>query len=93
MDKERALNFAENILGEMKSKSYTELVELIDMCESKIHKLDSSDYYQTQIQVYWDDSKEKKDIRVSCNIDGCGISAFAPLSTDFIITPRGTFIE
>jgi len=93
MDKEGALNFAELQLKDMSSKSYSEISELIDTSVSKMHELDNENYYQTQVQVFWDDPKEKKNIRVSCSIDGCGISAYRPLTTDFIITPEGTFLE
>ena len=93
MDKQRALKFAEQQLRDMSSRSYSELSALIDTSESKMLELDNDNYFQTQIQIFWDDPKEKKDIRVSCSIDGCGISAYAPLSADFIITPEETFIE
>ena len=93
MDKQRSLNFAEQQLDDYRSKSYTELSTLIDLNESKMHELGNEDYYQTQIQVFWDDPKEKKDIRVSCAIEGSGISAYNPISTDFIISPDGSFIE
>ncbi len=47
-------------------------------------KGESGAEYQVEIQAWWDDKKDE-DIRVSFNIDDGRLSAYMPLSDDFIV--------
>ena len=47
--------------------------------------------YQLEVQVFWDDRAEQN-LRVMGSIDDGRLSAFHPLSEDFIIAPDGSFV-
>jgi hypothetical protein len=47
--------------------------------------------YQIETQVFWD-GKPERDIRVMVSVDDGGISAFKPLTDDFIVAPDGSFV-
>jgi hypothetical protein len=44
-----------------------------------------------EIQCFWD-SHPQGDIRVVADIDDGGISAYFPMSDDFIVAPDGHFV-
>ena len=47
--------------------------------------------YQIEIQAFWDD-KLRENVRVIGAIDDGGISAFIPMSLEFIMAPDGRFV-
>ena len=47
--------------------------------------------YQIEVQAVWD-SKKGGDIRVIAAVDGGEVSAFRPLTDDFIMAPDGSFV-
>ena len=53
---------------------------------------DSGVVYQVESQVLWED-KPQEDIRVVVSIDDGGVSAFMPMTDDFILAPDGTFVD
>jgi len=89
MNKAEAFGVVAIELAKFKAKSYDELKSIIDFSDSKEHELENGKYYQTQTQVFWDNPKEKKNIRVYCAIDDGGWRAFFPIVTAFIISPNG----
>jgi hypothetical protein len=97
---------AEEIAG-LRALSYEELrsriprrrrrflfVELVgeDQATTREVVADSGTRYQLETQVFWD-GKPERDIRVMVSIDDGGLSAFLPISDDFIIAPDGSFVE
>ena len=72
MDKIETLKVAAIELDKFKVKSYEELKDIIDFSESKEHELENGKYYQTQVQIFWNDSREKTDVRVHCAVDDGG---------------------
>jgi hypothetical protein len=49
------------------------------------------EFYQIEIQAFWDDGKTKN-LRVMVAIDDGGGRAFKPICDSFIITPEGKFL-
>lgn len=47
--------------------------------------------YQLESEVLWD-GNAGGDIRVLVAVDGGGVSAFKPLTGDFILAPDGSFV-
>lgn len=53
----------------------------------------SGSAYQIEVDIFWDNPRAKSgNIRVIGSVDNGGLSAFKPLSEDFIMTPDGQFI-
>jgi hypothetical protein len=47
--------------------------------------------YQIEVEAFWDD-EEGGNLRVCVAIDGGEVSAYRPISSDFIIAPDGSFV-
>lgn len=93
MDKAEALEIIEKELVTFRLKSYLELREMIG--EEPITKEITSNTgtkYQIEIMAHWDD-KPDEDIRVNGCVDDMGWRAFSPLSSDFIMSHEGKFID
>ena len=52
---------------------------------------ESGTTYQLESQVIWD-GKTGGDIRVLVAVDDGGLSAYSPLTDDFILAPDGSFV-
>jgi hypothetical protein len=91
MNKEEAKIIIHEELNRYRSKSYDELKEIIDKPIAYEITNPNGVKYQIEIEVFWDD-KKNGNIRVLGNIDDGGLSAFRPLSDDFIKSPSGEFI-
>ncbi len=93
MDKAEALEIIEKELATFRPKSYLELKEMIG-AEPITKEITSNTgtKYQIEIMAHWDD-KPDEDIRVHGCIDDMGWRAFFPLSSDFIMSPEGKFID
>jgi hypothetical protein len=70
---------------------YAELCKLVS--KTSITKSQGPDgkQYQIERQAFWD-TKEGGNIRVMVSADDGGLSAFNPITADFIISPDGSFI-
>jgi len=93
MDKAEAMEVIEKELSTFRSKSYLELKEMIDaepITKEIISETDTK--YQIEIMAHWD-NKPDGDIRLHGCIDGMGWRVFFPLSSDFIMSPEGEFID
>jgi len=44
--------------------------------------------YQVEIEVLWDDLRQRRDLLVMASVDDGGWSAFAPLHGSFIVSPE-----
>jgi hypothetical protein len=73
-------------LEDWRSRSYTDLVAMLDQSTNKEVVGDSGVTYQIEIQVFWD-AKPQGNLRVLGAIDNRGWSAFSPLCDDFILAP------
>ncbi len=91
MDREKAMAVLAEQLERYRTKSYTELKDLLGQVDAYEVATADGFAYQIEIQVFWD-SKPDGDIRVIGAIDDGGWRAFSPLSDDFIITPDGAFL-
>lgn len=92
MDKEKAMAVLAKALEQYRAKTYDELKGLVDQSSTFQPATEDGSFYQIQIQVFWD-SKTDRDIRVIGLIDDGGWRAFLPLRDDFIMTPKGTFLD
>jgi hypothetical protein len=70
----------EELVSRMKQPPFTEFVDGPD-----------GERYQIEVQVFWD-SKKGGDVRVIAAVDGGGVSAWKPMSGDFILSPQGLFV-
>jgi hypothetical protein len=91
MNKQEALQILRSHLERYRHQSYGELVGLIDKPQTGKLNGPSGTKYQTEVQVFWDD-KPGEAIRVLGAIDDGGLSAFIPLTDDFILDRNGNFI-
>jgi hypothetical protein len=92
MDKTEAMQIIESELELFRTKSYSELVSLVDSEPTVGQKVGpSGKEYQFEIMVYWDD-KLDGDVRVSGNVDDGAWRAYFPLGTSFIKGPDNTFV-
>ena len=93
MDKVEAIEVLEKELAFFRPKSYFELKNMVGADPiTKETTSDTDTKYQIEIMVHWDD-KPNGNIRVHGCIDDGGWRAFFPLSSDFIISTEGEFID
>lgn len=93
MDKAEAKLILEQELSRYRERSYEELLSLIDRSETFWRSSPSGTNYQIQMQVFFDDIKAKRDLRIAGAIDDGGWRAFSPLCADFIMAPDGSFVD
>ncbi len=92
MDNQEARTIIVQELEAYRAKAYSDLVGMIDAEEIDYEKTAPSGVeYQIQIMALWD-GKKGGDVRVMGNIDDGGLSAYSPLSEDFIKAPDGRFV-
>lgn len=92
MDGDEARSIAEAELAELRQVTYSELVERLLGKQETFERLGGSGTrYQVEIQAFWDDEK-RGHLRVCAGVDDGGWRAFAPLGSDFIRAPDGSFI-
>ena len=91
MDKGEALAILERQLERYRGLRYGELLRLLDESQHLEVTGRSGTWYQVEIYAFWDD-RTCVHLRVVGTIDDGGWRAFAPLSSDFIVAPDGSFI-
>lgn len=91
MDKIEANEVIDSEIEDLRKKPYDDLVKIMNNYSTKEVESKSGKVYQVQLQVFWDD-KEDENLRVSVAIDDDGWAAFFPLTSNFIISPKGEFI-
>ncbi len=92
MNREIALEIANNVLQDLCKLSYQECREMMERGPKTIEVAGSDDKrYQVATEAFWDDEKNGP-IRVMVLVDDGGLAAFKPLPRDFIIAPDGSFI-
>jgi hypothetical protein len=94
MDKNEAINLANQKLAELRQKSFEELKNYLSPKGAQTLEIVgmSGKTYQLELQSFWDGA-EGGNLRVMVSVDdGSFLRTLKPLSTDFIISPEGTFI-
>ncbi len=91
MDKAEAGEILARITSELRKQSYEELRGFLRDPHMREASGAGGATYQVEVQVFWDDRQETN-LRVMVSIDDGGLSAFKPLSDDFIIAPDGSFV-
>ena len=91
MDKGEAMAILERQLERYRGLRYGELLRLMDESQYLEVTGRGGTHYQIKIYAYWDDERLAH-LRVVGTIDDGGWRAFAPLSSDFIVAPDGSFV-
>lgn len=92
MDETEARSILEQELQAYKTRSYSELVELIGRTGTDRRRAPSGTVYQVEVQVFWDDGPGGA-LRVLGAIDdGSARYTRSPLCDDFIMAPDGSFV-
>lgn len=91
MNREIASALIQRELEALRNSSYGELTSLVDKVSTRREKGQDGKEYQIERQAVWDEANGGN-IRVIVCVDDGGLSAFRPLSGDFIISPSGIFI-
>jgi hypothetical protein len=91
MDKAEARQILRELRG-FRSRSFPELVKLLDQEVTNEVRAESGVTYQLEIQVFWDD-QPGGNLRVPGSIDDGGWRAFIPLTESFILAPDGSFVD
>jgi hypothetical protein len=78
-------------LAELRHQTYQDLVGLIGHPETRQVRGEDQKAYQLEMQVFWD-SKKGGAVRVMVSADDGGLRAFMPLTSDFIMSPDGSFV-
>jgi hypothetical protein len=93
MDRAEALAVADGIAEELRRVPYEALVaRLLDAVETRDVAGASGTEYQIEVQGFWDRARRPGNLRVMVSVDDGGLRAFAPLTTDFIMAPDGSFV-
>jgi hypothetical protein len=94
MDTAEAQSILRRELAKYRTKSYAELLGLIENDDGLEVTAASGAWYQLKFEAAWDDPDRPNDVlRVFGSIDDGGIRAYSPLSDDFLIAPNGQFIR
>jgi len=92
MDKTEAKRILRDELELFRTKSYAELIQMIDTEPITGERIGpSGKNYQIEVEAFWD-HKPYGNIRVVGCVDDGGWRAFVPLSDDFIKSPSGKFV-
>ena len=95
MDKREAQEIHNHQIEIYRSKDYDQLADLIDSENIYTVMGKSGVEYQIEVQAFWDSPRlPHGNIRVIMSIDdGKFFSSLAPMTTDFIRAPDGSFID
>lgn len=91
MDKSEAQAVLAKALGDYRKRAYGELLVLLRTPEVFEVTAESGAAYQLEVDATWDGEADGN-LRVMGSIDDGGLSAFVPLTDDFIIAPDGSFV-
>ena len=91
MNREIASDLIQRELETLRKSSYGELTSLVNQVSTSRETGPDGKEYQIERQAVWDDAKGGN-IRVIVAVDDGGLSAFRPLSGDFIVSSTGLFI-
>jgi len=91
MNREIARALVDEELGRLRKLSYSEHLKFLDKVSTTKSQGPDGEHYQIERQAFWD-SEKGGNIRVMVSADDGGLSAFKPLTGDFIIAPDGSFV-
>lgn len=93
MNKKQLKKKAEEVLDNYREKSYADLEKMIGETETSAGGTKGKDYYQAEVNAFYDNPEEKSDIRVAVAVDNGKLFSFVrPVCRDFIITKEGKLI-
>lgn len=91
MNKREAKAILADAMGKYRARNYADLLYLLATQDVTEVMTGKGIRYQLEIQAVWDD-QANGNLRIIGAIDDGGLSAFLPLTEDFIIAPDGRFI-
>jgi hypothetical protein len=91
MDKTEAKKILTEQLEQYRTRSYSELTQLINQPETLTVVGVSGTKYGLEFEALWD-HKPGNDLRVIGTIDDGGLRALSPLTDDFIMRNDGSFV-
>lgn len=89
MDQAEARSILAFNLLRYRQRSFAELLRLIEEPEVLLVVGADGAQYQLEVQAVWDDRAQSR-LRVMASIDDGGLSAFRPVSDDFLIAADGS---
>jgi len=92
MNREEAVQIAEEWLAKFRNEPYAVLVARIDAAPLTDEVTLGNKRYQLELVCAWD-SQAEGDVRVMANIDDGGFRAFFPLCRDFIKRSDESFVD
>ena len=90
-NKEEARGIASAEIERLRTLSRDKLLEYIDNPHTWEVVDESGTTFQLEALAFWEDRK-RENFRVVVSIDDGGLSAFVPMSQDFIVAPDGSFV-
>lgn len=91
MDKQEAKAILSEHVEPLRSQGYEQLKELMGDSQHLEVTGPSGNWYQLEIQAWWDD-KHERNLRVVVSIDDGGLRAIFPITESFIVAPDGSFV-
>ena len=95
MDEAEAGSILANVVQELRSQSFAELVRrYLDNDQTTEVRGESGAGYQVEVQAFWEDPRQRAgNLRVMVSIDDGSLwHSIAPKSSSFIIAPDGTHV-
>ena len=93
MDRDEARAVLAPRLDQFRQRSYGDLLALMGDIAILEAVGDSGTEYQIEIEVFWDDPREKANLRILGSIDDGRLpGAFLPVCDSFIVAPDGRFV-
>jgi hypothetical protein len=91
MNRDEARQLANEVASRYRERSRDDLTLLLDKQDTFEATAPSGKRYQIEVMAVWDDRKGNN-LRVFVAIDDGGLSAYSPLTVDFIVAPDGRFV-
>lgn len=91
MNKAEARRVAYDVAARYRARPRNELLRLLNAQDTFEHVVPSGSRFQIEVMAAWDD-KKGENLRVFVSVDDGGLSAFSPLTVDFILAPDGRFV-
>jgi hypothetical protein len=93
VNEQEATRLADELLAELRAEDFESLERRIG--EPEWRQIDGTDAvtYRAQVQTFWDDVRERRNLRVMVAVDD-GSRGFIvrPITRDFIVAPDGSFV-
>jgi hypothetical protein len=93
VNEQEATRLADELLAELRAEDFESLERRIG--EPEWRQIDGTDAvtYSAQVQTFWDDMRERRNLRVMVAVDdGSQRFIVRPITRDFIVAQDGSFV-